>query len=286
MSNENFSKNDIKWGVQLGNSSEQDGFQEFWGDEYNWNSLSVRMWKLVDVPKLRVSPPKPGNVFAEASWWNAALHLLGYGMGWTNIGAGLSAWRLDGYPLTNHVLRTVYHTWGPSIEGLEIWLNQSGLVTADLAQLTNGKYQFRPVPKDDLSMQINRFRERLNSGPRHALAGRFFSGDSDPLHLSGHFAATIGESAFAAEDQDPGWLYEDGTASVVLMKFPGWHQTVVDGLRLYYGDAMDSVTVEVTLYSFGTLGKFHYSRETGRLYRVLLGFKQIGSESEYHLAGN
>jgi hypothetical protein len=193
---------------------------------------------------------------------------------------------LDGYPRSNHVLRTVYHTWGPSIEGLEIWLNQSGLITNDLAKLTDGKYRPITIDKDELSVQISRFRGRLNSGPRHALAGRFFTGDTDQLHLSGHFPSTIGESAFTAEDQDPGWHYEDGHASVILMKLPGWHQTVVDGLRLFYGEGMANVTIEVSLYSFGALGKFQYSPETGRLYRVLVGFKQFGSESEYHKAGN
>jgi hypothetical protein len=284
--NENFTKNDIRWGVQIGHSSQNQGFQEFWGDEYNWNSLSTLMWKLVDVPNLRVSPPKAGDLYAEASWWNAALHLLAYGMGWTNIGQGLRAWRLDGYPLSNHVLRTVYHTWGPSIEGLEIWLNQSGLITGDLVKLTDGKHQPRAVDTDELTGQIFRFRECLNSGPRHELANRFFGGDYDQLHLSMHFPSSIGESAFRAEDQDPGWHYEDGHASVILLKLPGWHQTVVDGLRLFYGDAMANVTIEVSLYSFGTLGKFQYSPETGRLYRVLVGFKQFGSDFEYHKAGN
>lgn len=286
MANENFGKNDIKWGVQIGHASEDHGFQEFWGDEYNWNSLSTLMWKLVDVPKLRVSPPKPGNLFAEASWWNAALHLLGYGMGWTNIGVGLRTWRLDGYPLSNHILRTVYHTWGPSIEGLEIWLNSSGLITPELAELAGGQYRERSFSPDDLPQQTARFREKLNSGPRHALAGRFLTGDMDPLHLSGHFSSGIGESAFIAEDQDPVWLYGESNASVILMKFPGWHLTVVDGLRLYYGDKMANVTIEVSLYSYGTLGNFRYSPETGRLYRTLVGYKQFGSEADYHKAGN
>jgi hypothetical protein len=286
MANENFTNNDIKWTVQIGYASQVNGFQEFWGDEYNWNSLSPLIWKLVDVPKLRVSPPKPGNIFAEGSWWMAAIHLLGYGMGWTNIGAGLRAWRIDGYPTSNHVLRTVYHTWGPSIEGLEIWLNSSGLITSDLAKLTDGKYRNSETPDLDLDRQIQVFRSKSLSGPRHALTERFFTGDKDPLRLSDHFHGSIGDSVFKTDDQDPGWYYGEHTASVILMKLPGWHQTVVDGLKLYYGERLDQVNVEVSLYSFGSLGKFQYSANTGRLYRTLVGYKAFGSESEYHQAGN
>lgn len=96
-----------------------------WGAQYEWAKLVAPAWKSVGNDFYRISySPKtcPGQ-----AWWFAALHLLGFGLGWTDIAKGLEIWREEGYPVDNPILKTVHNMYGTSIEALAIWLRSGGV---------------------------------------------------------------------------------------------------------------------------------------------------------------
>lgn len=289
MANENFGKNDHKWRVQVGeNSSRLE--HEFWGDEYNWNTLAPILWGTVDHPRIRVQPPRvDGDIVRKAAWWQGALHLLVFGMGWVDVAKGLHNWREDGYPTDNHVLRAVYNTYGPSIEGLELWLKASH----------DWRWSFCSAMRlDELALvqwdraEVDRQRElfalRLTSGPRHHLAEGFMpEGGSDTFHISGHFPSVV--RIQEDSDVDPGWLYEEKHASVVLESYNAWTHHTIRGLEMFYGDLSrldKNFSVEVSIVSLGSLGRFSVGPKTGRLFRTSYGQGNYDRDHLWHLAGN
>ena len=85
------------WTVENSMHSVEDSdfgwYQDFWGDQYRWTSLLPLAWKMIDYPwfefpKTINESPSDNEVShdAAAATWNAALHLLGLGMGWSDIG--------------------------------------------------------------------------------------------------------------------------------------------------------------------------------------------------------
>jgi hypothetical protein len=129
-------------------------------------------------------------------------------------------------------------------------------------------------------------RKILHSGPRHQLTENLLSdGGNDILHLTGHYPGTfqIGEM------DDPAWLYEERTASVVLEGFRGWSTHVLRGLEMFYG-SLDHVpgdlSIEVHVVGQGFLGRFSLCKDTGRMFRNSYGTSTIARDLHWHLAGN
>ena len=288
MANDNFGNEDHVWKIQVGQRSIEEE-RDFWGDEYNWNSLSPILWGTVDHPRIRVQPPKArGDIYPIVSWWQGALHLLHFGLGWNDIARGLDKWRSDGYPTENHVLRAVFNTYGPSIEGLEVWMKRSSDYVGSMEASFYGlKRPLSTWHEEKVREQREVLRRQLDSGPRHQLTELLLAEEgNDNLHLSGHFPAVIREDQ--EFDNDPAWLYEDSYASVVLERYQGWHRLTVEGLEMFYGGLSridENFVVEVSVVGFGSLGRYAVSPQTGRLFRRSFGQGSLERDHYWHLAG-
>jgi hypothetical protein len=287
MANLNFEKSNHVWKVQVG-SQDFEHEREHWGDEYNWNSIAPILWGTIDHPRIRIQPPKAiGDIYPIVSWWQGALHLLGHGLGWADFAKGLDEWRSAGYPTENHVLRAVYNTYGPSIEGLEVWMKASHDFWGTMENIGYGnRVTLKTWESSRVDVQRNALKEILNSGPRHQLTENLLSeGGNDILHLTGHYPGTFQ----VGEMDDPAWFYDERKASVVLENFRGWSTHALRGLEMFYG-SLDQVpgeiSIEVHVVGQGFLGRFSLSKETGRLFRNSYGSSTVARDLRWHLAGN
>ena len=120
-----FSRDDLVFSLQTRGADSSNEFPDmdymgFWGDQYEWTALLPVAWKMIPTNNRLIHPS--GDHQAACCWWNTALHLLGLGMGWTNIATGLQNWRRLDYPTNHPILQLVFDSYGESIEALEAFL--------------------------------------------------------------------------------------------------------------------------------------------------------------------
>ncbi len=253
---------------------------EFFGDEYNWTSLLPLAWAAVAGPSSRVKPPKLGGeqeIFRLASWWNTPLHLLGYGLGWTHIGKGLTNWREEGYSVENDILRFVFNTYGPSIEALEYWLNSSDgayEIHQTLFEVGGGKVTSRDFTPSAQTFrrQQDDFIASLSSGPRHRLGESFITGGGyDPLHLTGHFLGALGIWQEGGRPTTPAAISESGDFELLRLEtYRGWMISLAARFQVsgWLENTNPRKVIQVEISGLGVLGTFAYCEQTGRPYRL------------------
>jgi hypothetical protein len=279
-----FTHNDMGWTIRYASNHDDthfgDDWREFFGDEYNWTSLVPLAWAAVGGPNARINPPKLGGeqeIFKLTSWWNMPLHLLAFGLGWTNLGQGLKRWREDGYPVENDILRLVFNTYGPSIEALELWLNASGYagsIYSLLNELAHRRWQDMNFVRGegDPSEQRERLQQQLNAGPRHRLMQRLVEGhDSDPLHLSGHFTASVGYEPVRPPKEHQVLRGQNSDFEILqLDQYQGWMSVLATRFDTagWLEGAIHYKRVRVDIAGLGTLGTYVYCGPTGRTFRL------------------
>ena len=287
MANENFTPEDHSWTVRYGFPADFTQWREFFGDEYNWTSMVPILWQSVDSPTARILPPKPEPlelIFKTCAWWNGALHLLVFGMGWVNVAKGLREWREGGYSRENAILRLVFDTYGSSIEALELWL-QKGYLDVHL-RITGEQREAARPSADELEAQKMRLNGLISSGPRHQLSGDLINGN-DALHLSMHFPGSIGDPHDSPTriDED---LRDDLSPhrQLRVRLYKGWHRAVSEYLREQELAATpDGVLAAVLVSRLGYLGTYALSPSTGRAFRRSPQ-TEFSRDHDYHLMGN
>jgi hypothetical protein len=286
VSNENFTPGDHSWTVRYGYPAEDSRWTKFFGDEYNWTSMVPILWQSVDSPAARIAPPKlPVSDFTKGlcAWWNGALHLLAFGMGWRHMAKGLREWREGGYRRDNAVLRLVFDTYGNSIEALEYWL-QSGQLDHALGNSAVMGEASRPSPQQ-LEEQLARLTSLVDSGPRHKLTVELLK-ENDQLHLH-HFVGSVGLPEVTPRLIDAEMRDEQRPLRQIRVRlYQGWHGTVSEYLRSQ-GVAVtpDGVLAEVLVSRVGYLGTYALSHATGLAFRRSPQ-TEYSSDHEYHLMGN
>lgn len=266
-------------------------FEMAWGEQYEFTSMLPLAWKLIGTTDTRIRPSSRGNQ-RDPSWWFTPLHLLGLGLGWTDIGKGLYEWQRQSYPKGNPVLDFVFNTWGESIGALQTWLRLGYFtesIEAPLADLRGKEFEgFRLAPyefenvDDFCQREIENLKGRGVSGRRLELANQLLFGGSDPFHLSSHFKGSVwpnedeNHMAFLTDD----YAEEDNDAWDInpaeyryeahFNRYAGFHvQLNVLAAGMMTGEVFTGKErVRVHINNFGYLGEFMRHGETRRWYLV------------------
>jgi hypothetical protein len=235
--------------------------------EYPWNSLVPLSWKLLDLPGTRVPAPSGNQLESVAGWWMPALHILAFGLGWTDLGKGLQHWREDGYRTDNPVLSFIYNTYGPSIQALEIWLMHlaGAQLTENLKNLRTAE-TYRPSPRDftfieDADQRIRKFCGLSEIGPRHSLGAKLISGGTDPLHLTLHFPEfepLMREPDYQDEETDGGF---ERPYVLRVASYNEWPSALAKSTGTY------GRRTAVFVDGIGYLGIFAFDYDSKRWYR-------------------
>ena len=170
-------------------------YKEFWGDEFRWTALLPFSWKLIDYPWIEfperlIEDSDDGEGYNTAiSIWSAAIHLLGLGMGWSDIEKGLSEWETLDFAVGYHpVLDFVKRLCGEELDLLEYHVRQNrGVYGGVFSRLDQDASQIdlEKNPKSDAE-EIQAWATDM------APLGRMLlQGGSDPLHLADHFRDSV-----------------------------------------------------------------------------------------------
>lgn len=301
---------DMRWTVTSleGLPESLDGrprFEMMWGGQYEWNCLLPIAWRNCSSHEIKISKQDLSSDYL-LSWYTTPLHLLGLGLGWTDIGLGLfEMYRTRARPTDHPILDFVVRNWGVSLENLLIWLATSAVaseVAHPLSELRKksagsdepwlGTSWFSWERKD-----LEKLLASWTDSSRPPRDDDVFSGGTDPLHLSGHFSrSVIGEdfvlpgSVNAFGDKViPADYYSvrSKRGSVWLPQYSGFSNELHDrstgqtGLPVFD----ETAVIAVNISGFGHLGDFTRSRRTGRWYVVPNGLRTYEA-AEIHMLGN
>ena len=282
------------WTVENSMHSVEDSefgwYQDFWGDQYRWTSLLPFAWKMIDYPwfefpKTLTESPSDNEVShdAAAATWNAALHLLGLGMGWSDIGKGLTEWETLGFSSGHHpVLDMVIKLCGEDIESLIMHVGKnfgSYLQVFSSIDESPSKMSQNFVMHPELDSMMR------NSSNKENLSYRLLFGGYDPLHLTVHFKnSVIGRSQFSRNYRLE--QLNDDRYILHLPRYAAWALQLKNcgASSVNELDEVSYGTVEVQIENLGSLGVFvgggggHLDR---RWFRHSETYKEIRPGSQY-----
>lgn len=293
---------ELNWNVRLSNSeTNQVNYRNAWNDDYLWNSMLPLAWSCIDISGISIRPNKQrslvGDTHASAiAQWAMAIHLLGLGMGWTNIGKGLRAWASRSYGEGFHpILDFLVKNFGSEIEALEIYFGVSPrhqireILELFRAPATPNN-QVSSFEHSDSTEYESRARAIMESSNSRALSlGQYLLNGGDALHLDGHCA-----SSFRGSENGGSFMGLDHRVEAEqLVKiwtpwYGGWaHRLAVtcDSLKTDTLLGLGSKLVSVEIQDIGSLGTFVWNPKTSRWFRYsehYQGFEQIDA----HVWGN
>lgn len=281
-----FSRDDLVFsfqtrGVDRANDFPDMDYMGFWGDQYEWTALLPVAWKMIPTNN-RLIPPS-GDHQAACCWWNTALHLLGLGMGWTNIATGLQNWRRLDYPTNHPILRLVFDSYGESIEALEAFLVMKPQINLEFSNNLNFGHrylveEFLVIRFEDFDIStperyLEQAKIRHRFDKRWRLAENLLLGGTDPCHLSDHFPFGNGLNEGiiyeAKHYEEPEFIFEFGPRIGIRIDsyqdFP-YHLNRVR--EAFNSDMSSNLIISVFINSLGHLGDFAYAPETNRWFYV------------------
>ena len=303
-----FSKDDMSFSVQTLGSKYAEQYPgmsmwDFWGDQYEWTALLPVAWKLYSTDS-RLRPPPATDHQKACCWWTVPLHLLGLGLGWTNISLGLRKWREQGYPTNHPVLRFIWESYGPSIEGLEVflatrdWINESYIESMKI----HGFAHFEPAKnlpaseyrdlelRDDRTYLENAKRVH-NFGPRWALVSNLLLGGQDACHISRHFPDSADfDNTTVHDDQELDELQvlfmSEDRIGVQAPAYKGFCYRLIEAMGMHSEKYETSPTVSLYIKTLGHIGDFQHSQVTGRFFLIGDPVNRMYDANGLHLLGN
>lgn len=296
----NSNENELKFEIGIFQADPQQHW-DFWGDDFNWTALLPVVWRNIESPGLSVRPVLPkkseGNsdleAFTAASYWSAAIHLLGLGLGWTNIGEGLRHWRESGYRQHQHpILDFVEKSYGKDIYSLELYfatearwgIAESLVNMSDLALRPNAGPTWMSLDYDWRNVG---YLKSLNAKSRR-LAEKLLEGGTDPLHLEPHVTDSFRQRDLENTSQRVTHLGESKFL-VKYSRYAGWAHNLAReiDLKSMFRSGLDLETeVRVELENFGPLGRFCYSNESGRWFLYSDRYGAPSLQIDAHRWGN
>lgn len=303
----NFSSDDLTFSAQFGGSEMREqypgmSYRDFWGDEYLWTALLPMAWKLCSTNG-RLKPP--GEDFQKAvSWWSVPIHLLGLGMGWTNIALGIQQWRHQKFPDDNPILRFIKDSYGTSIEALEAFLVTRDSFNYEIVE-TLKLHGYQEFSVDD-NLTVDQYSDlelgddkwyletasrSYEFGPRWNMAKFLLNNDGDPLHLSMH---TLNSLAFdetpihdESELDDPKVLFQTKVRiGVEIPAYKGFPYRLIEAMGMHGEEHDQSPIVSLFIKSLGHIGDFQHSPVTGRFFMVGDQDTRMSDPHQLHLLGN
>lgn len=274
-------------------------YREQWGDEWLWTSMLPLAWSSIDLENFTIRP-RAGQFLHDEPYshaiaqWSMAIHLLGLGMGWNNIGAGLRNWsRYDFREGYHPILDFLKRCFGGEIKALEVYFGVSPRV-----QISEALDAIRlGVPESvdgwvfDESLMFDYELESMDwvrsADPKEPTLASLLLGGGDALHLDDHCSASF---------RDPlhdmmGMERRDKHGDFVRIWTPfygGWaHRLAATSKDFKDADFLGEghVTVQVEIDKIGVIGKFIWSRESSRWFRYSEGYGVPSLQYEAHLWG-
>lgn len=272
------------------------GYRSFWGDEFNWVALVPYGWANLESNGYRLKVPASSSQspYKEAAYWTMPIHLLGLGLGWTNIGEGLRNWRRRGYPDGYHpILDFLQRNYGESIFALEIYFTEHerrDIYTA-LADLSDSPEELSPeVESDELLSPDLRSGFYQSLGAKNSNAAKaLIEGGLDPLHLESHVVGSIMEAPESGVDYTVLNLETDKQASLIFARYVGWGYYLSRLAEFQFAKvATDNpdFKVRISVVGIGQLGVFGYNTESGRWFMNSEEYGVPSLQWDAHLWGN
>lgn len=271
-------------------------YREYWGDEYGWTALLPIVWSSYEASGFTIKPVLKtsggtSDTYAAASYWSAAIHLLGLGMGWTDIGEGLRNWRETHYREQYHpILDFVMRNYGEDIRALEVWfgVNQRYRLQETLCELAG-----KPLdPMDRPTDYSNYLQWEIDyvDVPREArtLATWLLDG-GDALHLEDHVVSSVQGSDERGVEP---WLKPPADSKykvVTFGQYGGWAKRLanLDEVRPHDTDVHPiDRPVALEIVGIGRLGTFVLHQATNRWFAFSHSYGIPSLQWQAHLWGN
>lgn len=286
----------LNWQLRTQTDLSLDQYRDFWGDEYGWTALLPLAWASYSAPDFSVTPvfePSEGmeETYSAASYWSAAIHLLGLGMGWNDICEGLRKWRDKDYPDQYHpILDFIKRNYGQDIRALEVWfgVGQRYRLQETLSELAHKPMELMEEPAD--FSRYTQWEIDYVDVPKHekTLASRLLDG-GDALHLEDHVVESI--QSRDGRGAEP-WINKrnkDSSMAVTFYRYGGWAFDLaeISELRPIDGDVhrMDQA-VHVDIENIGKLGDFVLHPDSNRWFVFSHTYGVPSLQWEAHKWGN
>jgi hypothetical protein len=267
----------LAWKFTTETSLDLQAYRRFWGDEYGWMALVPVAWKNFDNLGFAIQPPDRNDrgmasTYQAASYWSAPIHLLGLGMGWTDIGKGLRLWRENGYRLDYHpILDFIWRSYGKDIQALEVYFGVSNRmwIYESLRNMSDAELpEELPSPDRMRYLDLEEDYTHDESSMSTAYTKMLLSG-GDALHLESHIKDSFDPDETLRDAPSVEQLGTTMTFLVTYENYAGWARNLSrqlefeqfsdDGFRL-------DLEILVDIRGFGRLGRFMHNNESGRYF--------------------
>jgi hypothetical protein len=286
----------LNWQLRTQTDLSLEEYRNFWGDEFGWTALLPLAWTSYSAPGFSVKPvisesEDLADIYSAASYWSAAIHLLGLGVGWTDIGEGLRKWRDKDYPDQYHpILDFIKRNYGQDIRALEVWfgVGQRYRLQETLSQLAHKPMELMEEPAD--FSRYTQWEIDYVDVPKHekTLASRLLDG-GDALHLEDHVVESI--QSRDGPGAEP-WINKrrsENSKAVTFYRYGGWAFDLAElsELRPNDGDVhrMDQA-VQVDIENIGKLGDFVLHPDSNRWFVFSHTYGVPSLQWESHRWGN
>jgi hypothetical protein len=268
----------LAWKLKTGTDESLDRYRDYWGDEYGWTALVPIAWKSFELPGFSIHPnlTKPTgkkNAYKAASYWTMPIHLLGLGMGWSDIGHGLRVWREARYALDHHpILDFLWRSYGEDIRALEVYfgaISRWDIYSALRSMSSVDNLRDLSYTEDPEYREWAREYEQFISSGNPSPTAMLFWGGTDPLHIEQHVVDSFkpqSSNTGRATVRDLG----DGIRfKVTYDTYGGWAYNLAhqQEFRQFSEDGFrEDLEIQVELRDFGYLGRFMHHNESGRYF--------------------
>lgn len=291
-----FLKGQAKWKVEQGilfsEAASDYDHENYFGIKKDYTSLIPLAWSIVDNEHLRITPPKSNAPDEEIiAWWMAAVHLLTLGLGWDNLGRGLNAWAIRGFPEENHILRFIKRNWGDSILALEKWSDARGerLIRELRALSYNEKSQdfFVENKSPDRGLSSSSW-DDMNHLIRPLDMDMLDLGVDSLNPLAHVFSSGISEWTIKHWSEGEWARWQDSKLSFNFQRYEAWMSRAsqsVQELAEQNEDSPMSSVMSVNIEGIGSMGEFSLHGETGRWVRQGRDAESEWQNDFWHIVG-
>lgn len=292
---------ELDWNIRLSNVVHDEiRYREHWGDEYLWTSMLPLAWSSIDISGISIRARRRQRLGGDShesaiAQWSMAIHLLGLGMGWTDIAKGLRGWREHDYREGHHpILDFLLNNFGDQIEALEVFfaissrneINDALLDIRRSARGDNSSLEIENQFGSEYEFQLREFLEEDRYGEKSF--GRLLLESGDALHLDSHCASSFRD---ALRDM---MGMEIRTRQGEYLKiwtpyYGGWAHRLAATTRDLHTDEFleaDCTMIDVDIKTIGYIGTFAWGGTTNRWFRYSQNYGHATQQFEAHCWGN
>lgn len=282
----------IEQGILVAETESDSDHERYFGIETAYTSLIALAWSLVDNEQIRIAPPKSNSSDEEIkAWWLAAIHLLTLGLGWDDLGRGIDAWAIRGFPEENHILRFIKRNYGESILALKKWSDSRGeRLVRELRQLSYNETSQDFFVEDStpdrqfLSSDLDDVNHLIRPLEMDILDLGYDS--SNPL--SRVFSSGISEWTVKNWSEGEWARWQDSKLTFNFQRYEAWMSRASQSVRELYEQNEDSPMsseMSVTIEGIGSLGSYKLHSETGRWVRQGRDAESEWQDDFWHIVG-